>query len=257
MSIPRLYNTEAIVLRKLELGEADSILTLYTPHQGKIKAVAKGIRKAKSKIGGHAELLVHSQMLLARAKSLDTITQSQTIDSFIGLRNDLWATSSALYVAELVDRFTEESEESQPVFRLLLETLRRLCNARHKELALRYFEVHLFRLLGYQPELHQCVACHTSLRPSSCYFTPDGGGVLCSNCRHRNLVVCPLSLNALKVFRFIQAQPFAEVDRLKVGPSLAGELKQVMRRYIRYLLERELKCAGWLDRLERESPVSG
>ena len=70
MTAPKLYNTEVVVLRKAELGEADSILTLYTPHLGKLKAVAKGVRRPKSKLGGHVELLTYSEVMLAKSKNL-------------------------------------------------------------------------------------------------------------------------------------------------------------------------------------------
>lgn len=252
MSTPRLYNTEAVVLRKTELGEADSILTLYTPHLGKIRAVAKGVRRPKSKIGGHVEQLVHSQMLLARSKSLDIVSQSQAIESFLPLRDNLWRTSSALYAVELVDRFTAEGEENYPLFRLLVDTLHWLCRARHGDLALRCFELHLLEYLGYRPELQQCVTCRSAIEPGTTYFTPNGGGMVCPRCRSEELAVHHLSLNGLKVLRFLQRSSYAEADRLRLSPEVSSELKLLMRRYIRYLLEREVKSADWLDRLEKE-----
>ena len=252
VSNSRLYSTEAVVLKRTELGEADSILTLYTPYLGKVRAVAKGARRPKSKLGGHVELLVHSQMLLARSRSLDTISQSQTIESFLPLRVDLWRTSLALYVAEMIDRFTAEGEENHALFRLLVDTLDRLCHARHGDLVLRYFELHLCDHIGYKPELQQCVVCRSSIEPDANYFTPNGGGVLCPRCRNPELVLYHLSLNALKVLRFLQRSSYAEVDRLRMTPELSSEVKSLMRRYVRYILEREVKSAEWLDRLERE-----
>jgi len=252
VSTTRLYNTEAIVIRKSELGEADSILTLYTPHLGKIRAVAKGARRPKSKIGGHVELLVHSQMLLVRSRSLDIISQSQTIESFLPLRDDLKGTSSALYVVELVDRFTADGQENYPLFRLLVDTLHWLCRARHGELVLRYFELHLLKHLGYQPQLQQCVVCRSPMTAGDNYFTPSGGGVVCPSCCHQEPVLYPLSLNALKVLRFLERSDYAQVDRLRVSPELSSDLKRLMQRCIRYLLEREVKSAEWLDRLEKE-----
>src|SRR5512136_1635520 len=108
MSSPRNYQTEAIVIKKTRLGEADSILTLYTPHMGKIQGFARSLRKPKSRLAGHLELLTHSLVSLARGRNLGTITGAQTINSFITLKNDLWLTSCALYVTELVNQFTAE-----------------------------------------------------------------------------------------------------------------------------------------------------
>jgi len=252
VSNPRLYSTEAVVLRKIDLGEADSLVTLYTPHLGKIRAVARGVRRSRSKLGGHVEWLVHAQMLLARSKGLDIISQSQAINSFVPLRDNLWRSSSALYVAELVDRLTPEGEEDYPLFKLLADTLQWLCRAHHTDLVLRRFEMHLFGRLGYEPELYHCVACHSAIEPGEHYFTPDGGGVLCSGCGGQALMVDRLSLDALKVLRFLQRSGYAEVDRLRLSADLSANIKLIMRRYVRYLLERELKSADWLDRLERE-----
>jgi DNA repair protein RecO (recombination protein O) len=252
MTAPRLYNTEAIVLKKTDLSEADSILTLYTPHLGKLRAVAKGVRRPKSKLGGHVEPLTYSEMLLAHSPSLDIVTQSQTIESFLSLRDDLWRTSRSLYVVELIDRFTAEGEENYPLFKLLVDTLHWLCHARHSETILRYFELHLLTYLGYQPQLQQCLSCSSPLEPNTNFFSPSGGGVLCPHCHDREPIVYPLSLNALKVLRFLQRSDYASADRLRISPELSLELKQLMERYIRYLLEQEVKSVRWLDRLKRE-----
>jgi len=252
MITSRLYNTKAVVLKKNELGEADSILTLYTPHLGKLRAVARGVRRPKSKLGGHVELLTYSEMLLARSKNLDIITQSQNIESFLPLKSDLWRISQALYIIELVDRFTTEGEENYPLFMLLVDTMRRLCQAHSGELTLRYFELRLFEYVGYRPQLQHCVNCQTSLEARDNFFTPSGGGVLCPRCRDQEPVVYSLPLNALKVMRFLQRSDYASVERLRMTPGLFSELKKLTQGYVRYLLEREVKSVEWLDRLEKE-----
>jgi hypothetical protein len=89
MARPRVYKTEAIVLKRTNLGEADNIITLYTPNFGKIRAVAKGVRRPKSKLGGHLDLLTQSALLLAQGQNLDIITQAQSIESFLTLKSDI------------------------------------------------------------------------------------------------------------------------------------------------------------------------
>ncbi len=253
MTRTRFYNTEAIVLRKSELGEADSILTLYTPKWGKLRAIARGIRRPKSKLGGHVELLTYSQMSLSKSINLDVITQSQTIESFLPLRNDLWRTSQALYVAEIIGQSTAEEEANYPIFKLLVDTLNWLCHVRNGETALRYFEMHLAQYLGYQPQLYECVCCRTSFEPNDTfYFTPTGGGVLCQYCHNQESIVYSLSTNALKLMRFLQRSDHVSTDKLLVKPELSSELKRLMQGYIRCLLERKVKSVEWLDRLRRE-----
>jgi DNA repair protein RecO (recombination protein O) len=252
MARPRVYKTEAIVLKRTNLGEADNIITLYTPNLGKIRAVAKGVRRPKSKLGGHLDLLTQSSLLLAQGHNLDIITQSQTIESFLPMRNDLWRTSCAIYMAELADQFTAEQVENYPVYRLLQTTLLWLCEADSNELILRYFELHLLSHLGYQPELYQCLNCRSALSPERNFFSASSGGVICSNCTRNEQLVRPISADAIKVMRFLLKNDFISVSRLLVSPDLARELEQLMRAYIRYLLEREVKSAEFLDRLREE-----
>ena len=248
MPKPRTYQTEAIIIKKTKLGEADRILTLYTPHLGKLQAVAKGVRRPRSKLAGHLELLTHSQVSLARGRNLDTITGSQTINSFLSLKSDLELTSYALYATELLSQFTADGIENHPLFQLLLETMHNLCQSGDNELVLHYFELHLLDRVGYRPQLHQCVACHRALEPATNWFSPAAGGILCPNCRHQPLAD-PVSVNALKVLRFLQNNSYEAASKLKLSPELSHELTRIIRNYVKYLLEREVKSAAWLDTL--------
>ncbi len=253
MSKPRTYQTEAIIIKKTRLGEADSILTLYTPHLGKIQGFARSLRKPRSKLAGHLELLTHSLVSLARGRNLDTITGSQTISSFLPLKSNLELTSHALYAIELVDQFTADHIENYPLFQLLLETLEQLCQANDNEVVLRYFELHLLNEVGYRPQLQRCVSCQAILEPTTNSFCPIAGGMLCPDCRQGQTLTYSLSVNALKVLRLLQGGDYSTVSRLKINPELSRELEGVMRTYLRYLLEREVKSAAWLDTLKSEA----
>jgi len=252
MSKPRTYQTEAIIIKKTKLGEADRILTFYTPYLGKMQAFAKGVRRPRSKLAGHLELLTYSLVSLARGRNLDTIIGSQTINSFISLKSDLELTSYALYVAELIDKFTADEVENYPLFQLLLETLERLCEADDKELVLRYFELHLLDKVGYRPQLQQCVSCHLPLKPVTNSFCPSAGGMLCSNCSQNQTLTYPVSLNALKVLRLFQSSDYNTARRLKLNSELSHQLEAVMREYFKYLLEREVKSTAWLADLREQ-----
>ena len=251
MSKPRNYQTEAIIIKKTKLGEADRILTLYTPHLGKIQAIAKGVRRPRSKLAGHLELLTHSQVSLARGRNLDTITGSQTINSFLPLKSELELTAYALYTIELVDQFTADQIENYPLFQVLLETMHRLCQAGDNELVLRYFELHLLNEIGYRPQLQQCVSCRSTLEPVTNSFCSSAGGILCTNCQQTQPLTYPLSVNALKVLRLLQSSDYTTAGKLKINPELSRELAEVMKDYVKYLLEREVKSAAWLDTLRK------
>ena len=252
MTAPRTYQTEAIIIKRIKLGEADRILTLYTPDLGKIKAVAKGTRRPKSKLGGHVELLTHSLLMLARGRNLDIITQAQTIDNFLPLKDDLGRISYGLYILELVDSFTAEHIENRRLFNLLLDTLHQLSEAKDGEPVLRYFELHLLDHLGYRPRLQQCAGCSAPLQPVTNFFSSSQGGALCHDCGYQEPISRPLSLNALKVLRLWQECDYATASRVRINSQLSSELEQVLREYIRYLLERQLKSTAWLDKLRQE-----
>ncbi len=250
MPAPRVYQTEAIIINRINLGEADRVLTIYTPNLGKIRAVAKGVRRPQSKLGGHVELLTHSRLMLARGRNLDIITQAQTINNFLPLKEDLERTASGLYVAELVNAFTAERAEDEELFHLLLDTLRHLSRSTNIDAVLRYFELRLLAQAGYRPELQHCGDCKAPLQPRENFFSPGHGGMLCHDCGYREPLAHPLSLNALKVLRFWQNCDYTAAEKVKLDSQLATELETVLREYIRYLLERQLKSTAWLDRLK-------
>jgi DNA repair protein RecO (recombination protein O) len=252
MPEPRDYKTEAIVIKKTKLGEADTILTFFTPHLGKIQGFAKSLRKPKSKMAGHLELLTHSQISLARGRNLDTLTGSQTINAFLPMKNDLWLTSCGLYIAELVNQFTAEHQEHRELFYLILETLDQLCDENNHDIVLRYFELHLLEQVGYRPQLRECVTCHRALEPTTNYFSPGTGGISCPECGQTHAQAYLLSLNAQKVLRLLQDHDFSSVARVKIDPVLADELEKVIHGYLRYLLERDLKSTAWLDTLREQ-----
>jgi DNA repair protein RecO (recombination protein O) len=126
MRRPRIYTTDALILKRMDYGEADRILTLFTPGRGKIKAIAKGARRTTSRIAGHVELFTRSQLQLAAGRDLEIITQGESRERFPHLSAGLWHATTAFYLAELIDKFTEEHSEYADLYTLLIESLRRL-----------------------------------------------------------------------------------------------------------------------------------
>jgi DNA repair protein RecO (recombination protein O) len=253
----REYQTDAIIIRKTKLGEADRILTMYTPGLGKIQGVAKGVRRPKSKLAGHLELLTHTQVTLAEGHNLDTITSSQTITGFTALKTDLWLTSYGLYVTELINQFTAEHVADERLFNLLLETLQNLEQTANRELLLRFFEIHLLEEAGYRPQLMECVTCLKTLEPVTNSFCARIGGVVCPSCARNQPFARTISVNALKVLRFIQRNDYDAVSRLKINTSLSAEVEEITRSYLKYLLERDVRAANWLDELKEQMKTMG
>ena len=248
----RVYRTEAIVLRRTDFGEADRLLTVFTPGRGKIRLVAKGARKLTSRKSGHVELFSHGQFMVAVGRELDILTQAETLEPFLPLREDLLRTTYAYYVAELADAFTAERDENGPLFRLLIDAFGWLCVAGDLALAARYYELHLLGLVGYQPQLFACVGCRNQLEPEASYLSAADGGVLCPRCGSDWIGATELSVNALKVLRFLQTRGWETCRLLRLNPSTRAETERLMHAYITYHLERKLKSVDFIHRLRRQ-----
>lgn len=249
MSHPRTYKTEAVVLKQTSLGEADRILTLYTPDVGKVRAVARGVRRPKSKLSGHLELLNQVKVSMSYGRNLDAINEAQSIRSFRGFRDDLERISKAIYMAELVDGFSIENSGNYQLYLLLVDSLGWLERTDNTDLLLRHFELHLLQASGYRPELVNCVECRATLEPGDHLFAGGSGGVLCPECRiGSEEALIPISLNAMKVLRFLQREKsFANVDGFDAPRDLLSALERLNRVYIRYLAERDLKSAEFMN----------
>jgi DNA repair protein RecO (recombination protein O) len=158
--------------------------------------------------------------------------------------------ASGLYILDLVDSFTVESSVNHPLFDLLLDALHWLGQDDGSEIVLRYFELHLIDYLGYRPELYRCVKCNSPLKPVTNFFSSGQGGILCPYCSQSDFLSRSLSVDALKILRLWQNCDYAAARRVKVRSELSFELEQVLRDYIRYLLQRELRSIAWLEELK-------
>jgi DNA repair protein RecO (recombination protein O) len=251
MRSPRLYRVEGIILKRVDFGEADRVITIYTREHGKISTVAKGIRRTTSRMAGHLELLTHTQVQLARGRNLDVITQVATLHPYLRMREDLWRTTYAFAAAELVDRLTADQITNQPLFDLLRATLERLDADPDPELVIRLFELRALDYLGYRPQLRECVACRATLGPTSNFFSAPSGGVLCFSCGRADVAARGLTTNAFKVLRLLQADDYPLLTRVRLTDQLRRELEAITRGYLTYILERELKSSGVLAHLRQ------
>lgn len=247
----RLYRTEGVILRRSDVGEADRILTLYTPERGKIRLLAKGVRRPSSRLAGHVELLAHSTFLVARGRNLDIITQAQTQQAFAALRQDLERIGWGCYIAELLERMAPEQEENYPAYLLLLEALDLLDQGGNGEMIARSFEAHLLGYMGYRPQLFRCVSCETEMEERPPVFSISQGGVLCPRCREQDSRARPLSLEGWKVLRYLQSTGLGEAERLRLPAGCRREVADLLHRYICSILERDLNAVEFLETLRK------
>jgi DNA repair protein RecO (recombination protein O) len=247
----RLYRTEGVVLRHMNLGEADRLLTIYTREHGKLRQIAKGVRRPQSKKTGHLDLFTRVSILSARGRDLDVITQVEAIDLYMGLRRDLDLVGRAAYAIELVDQFTVDGESNAELFSLLTDTLERLSTGMDRSSVLRHYELRLLDQVGYRPELFRCSRCGAEIRPEDQFFSFEAGGVLCPRCGADESQRRPISLAALKVLRHFQRSTFEHASQATIRPAVNKELDRLMEGFFNYLLERRLNSPGFIRRLRQ------
>ena len=182
-----IYKTNAIILRRMPLGETDKIITVMTRESGKYNAVAKGARKTTSRLAGATEPLMFLKASLAEGMNLDILTQCEIRESFARLRGDFGLYLRATYVCELMDKTTPERDtvSAPEAFDLLLSTLYILQRAVDPDACVHAYELQLMAQIGYEPQLMECMRCERSFDEQSVQtaaFSPARGGALCDIC---------------------------------------------------------------------------
>ena len=251
--LDRTFRTDAVVLRRQDFGEADRLLMILTPDHGKFRAVAKGARKPVARKTGHVELFALVDMLIARGRELHIVTQAETKEPFLPLREDLVRATYANHLVELLDRFTVEQDASHAEFDLLVNALGWLCTDVDPRLTARYYEMRLLGLAGFAPSLHQCAIGQEKLEPQDQFFSSVDGGVICPDHHAGMDRGMPVSLMALKILRYMQTRPWEAISVLEISSPLHLDLERLMLAYIIHLLEQRLQSVDFLKRLRRET----
>ncbi|MEW6244301.1 MAG: DNA repair protein RecO [Bacillota bacterium] len=240
-----LYRTEAIVLRSLDYSEADKILTLYTKHFGKVRGLARGARRPRSRLLGSTQLFSHVNAGLFQGKGLDSLSQADIINSHRRIREDLGALARATYVGELTDLFTEERDVNERLFDLLLITLSALDGGNLKPTLLRCFEIKLMQATGFAPRIDRCVECESSVEGQA-RFSPSRGGVVCIRCTAEpgDLLISGPTLAAL---RGLSGMDAGRAMNAGISREMNQELKQAFSLYISRIIDRVPKSLSFLD----------
>jgi DNA repair protein RecO (recombination protein O) len=248
----RSFRVEAIVLRHSDWGEADRLVGIYTLEMGKLRAIAKGVRKLRSRKAGHLEPFTRVSLLLARGREMLLITQAEALDAHLPIQDSLISIGYASYVIELLDRFTYEEGENRALYRLLADTLDRLCSEPDTSLVVRYYEIRLLDLLGFRPHLFTCARCGKEILAEDQFFSAEEGGVLCPTCGRGTPGVRPVSMQALKFLRHLQRSSYPQATRAQIPPGTNREMEILMQHYLTYLLERGLNSPAFLRRIKSE-----
>ena len=247
----RLYRTTGVIIKRIDVGEADRVLTILTP-VGKISANARGIRKTASRLAGHLELLSYCQLQLAAGKSRDVVTQSVAIERFDAIQQRLYTMAAGYYVTELTDNFVTDEDTASPALIHLLASLRMLCQPCHVEMVLHWYTLQLSDVAGYRPQLFDCAVCGALLDEQAQRWSITQGGMLCPDCVRADIHASIISLALFKLLRFVQREPLAVVAQTAQPFALHTQAFSLLRQWVVRHSELPLRSAVFFDDVRRK-----
>jgi DNA repair protein RecO (recombination protein O) len=235
-----LYHERGVVLRTHKLGEADRIITFLTQGRGKVRAVAKGVRKTKSRFGGRLEPASHVQLLLYEGRELDIVTQVESIDHYRGLREDFERLARAISMLEAADQVAVERQANTRLYRMLVGALQALAD-RDTPLVVPAFFLKVLSLEGYGPQVDECAMCGSEGPLVS--WAVEEGGLRCS--AHR--LGSSISPEAVLVLQRILGGQLGDALNEPVSP-VTSEVDHLATKALEHHLERRLRSVATLHR---------
>jgi DNA repair protein RecO (recombination protein O) len=234
-----LYRDTAVVLRTYKLGESDRIVVLLTEEHGKIRAIAKGVRKTTSKFGARLEPMSHVRLLLSQGRELDIVSQAESVETLRPMLQDLDHLTNGIAVLEAADQMTLDREPAPHLYRMVVGALRTI-GERSGPLVVPAFYWKLLAADGLRPELDMCVRCGEDTQLVA--FDMDQGGALCRNCR----TGAPLSEEALEVMRMILGGRLNDALDLPASRT-THEVAAHATRALEHHIERKLRTVAMFE----------
>ena len=242
--LPATCSTRRIA--RTDLGEADRIVTLFSREAGKIRAVARGVRRGKSRAAGHLEPFTLSDVMFAVGRELDVISQADTVEPFRAVREDVMLATHAYYLAEMVDLLTEDRQENQAVFDALVDGLHNLAAHPDARLVLVVFHLRLLDALGYRPELRECVGCRAASSRTAITFRHWWAGCCVPACGPAEGSARAIGTSALKLLRFVQQRG----GGVNAPGHVTREAEALLRDYAEHIVERRLRSPALIARVQ-------
>lgn len=236
------YKTIGIILKRSNFNEADRLVTILTNDRGKIRVLAKGSRKIKSKLAGHLELFCLSNLILAEGRNLDIICDAKITKCYLNLRGNLAATRLANYLSEVIDKMTEENQNHPAVYELLEELLDEI-DGSNSPLVISYFELKLLSELGYSPQVNHCVVCKNDLIDGKNYFSFAESGVVCEKCRNHD---AEISNDVIKLMRLFLKHRLDYLKKINIDDKLLKQISNITERYLQSIHQKEFNSRRFL-----------
>lgn len=240
-----LYRTDAVVLGHRNLGEADKVLTLFSPDRGKIHVVARGVRRPRSSILAGTQLFCYSNFLILENKSLDSISQCEIKESFFRIRQSLETIAYGLYFAELLRASTPLEDKNKQLFDFFLKTMYLLQESENPEVLSRIYEIKLLALNGFKPELLRCVNCGKK-NFDTIYFSPSMGGILCKDCIEKDRKAINITTETLNVMRKMLTKTYEDLSTIEVKEYTKRQLQEILELFIEYHIDKKIKTTQFI-----------
>ncbi len=252
----------AIVLRSLDYGESDRIITFYTDDFGKLTGIAKGARRSKRRFPNALELFSLSNILFSirSGGGMALIESCDVINHYSGIRANLEKTLVASYFIDLTAQFTSEGKKNRNLFQLLQNSLEIIDAGNCSDTITRLFELHLLKLKGFEPVLDRCIICKTPVneieiayRTRPLLFSLSGGGIKCPKCNSDNKHSIPISIGTIMTLLMGKEMEISKIHRLTLSSQAAEESKKVLVSFIQHLLGKDLKSLDVINKIKRMS----
>tara|TARA_B110000438_G_scaffold258091_1_gene266567 strand:+ start:511 stop:1275 length:765 start_codon:yes stop_codon:yes gene_type:complete len=245
----KYLQTESIVLKVYDFGEADRIFTLLSPSNGIIRAVAKGIRKPKSRMGGHIDVMSKVNAYISLGDNLSNLSQVEMINNYSLLKKDLSIISIGFYLLELCEKFSVENDPNNDIYQHLSFTLNLLLSSVHKNLIMRWFEINLLVISGFLPELYTCLVSGEKLSEGDHLFSSVNGGLVDKKYATSTDNYILMDKNSIKALRFLSNNLWSSVEKIKIPNNSLEKLRIVMRKYIQTITNSQINSEKFLSKV--------
>ncbi|NLP47182.1 MAG: DNA repair protein RecO [Epulopiscium sp.] len=245
----QVLKTKGLVLREVEVGESDKIITVFTEEKGKISISAKGARKPRSRFIAGTQVFAYCDFICYKGKNIWNLSQVEVIETFHSLRNDIYTLSYGIYAMELLETIGVENSPSKQLLQLSLHTLWQLAKGDlDPTLVIRIYEWKSMSLSGFTPAVTQCVGC--GKEEHFIYFSIGEGGVLCKECSHLDPAADKISNGTLYTIHYILASDLKSLFQFQVSDSVLKELSKLSKKFLHYYLDKTFKTMSFIEELK-------
>ncbi|HVQ44980.1 MAG TPA: DNA repair protein RecO [Candidatus Saccharimonadia bacterium] len=245
------YQTQGIVIGRTNFGEADRVVRFLTAGYGKVSAVAKGVRKIKSRSGGHLELFGEVNLMLIAGRNLDTVTSARLLwypHDFVSHYDRL---ELAFIIARTVDRLTEPGQPTPGLYELTREALGALDDGPSDIVLIElWFKLRLLDVLGYRPELGACIICGQQSAETTYAFSTERGGIVCH--ADSNPLDTPMSTEQIKFWRLLSDYPYQTIAHIADAPALATATLSLCNTFYEHHLSYSFLATSTFDKNDKK-----